>query len=53
MISATADAHWTPLMQDSEAVTLTAGHTAEAIPVGLTVRLVKPATANAVGLRWS
>ena len=47
------DAHWTALMQDSEAVTLTAGHTAEAIPVGLTVRIVKPATANAVGLRWS
>lgn len=51
--AAATDAHWTPLMQDAEPVTLTADHNAEAIPVGLTVRVVKPATTTAVGLRWA
>lgn len=46
------DAHWTPLMQSGAAVVLSSTHNAESVPVGLVLRVSKPATDNAVGLRW-
>ena len=45
------DAHWTPYFQDDAQVLLTATNMAVAIPVGLTIRVKKPATTNAVGVR--
>lgn len=46
------DAHWTALYQDGSPVTLTSTHNAECIPIGLMVRIKKPVTSAAVGVRW-
>lgn len=45
------DVHWTDYYQEGAQVKLDAYNLAVAIPVGLTIRIKKPATANAVGVR--
>ncbi len=50
---ASNDAHWANLYIRGAQVTLTSTNYAEAIPVGIVIRVVKPVTANAVGLRWA
>lgn len=49
----TVDAHWQALTLNGEAVTLTATNLAEAILVGLIIRITIPETAAEVGVRWS
>lgn len=46
-------AHWQQMYQDGVAITLTSGHHAEAIPVGLLILIDKPATATDVGVGWA
>lgn len=45
------DSDWMDFYQDDVQVLLTSTNMAVAIPVGLTIRIKKPATANAVGVR--
>jgi len=47
------DADWQTLSLDGDDQKLTASNMAISIPVGFTVRVKKPATTNAVGVRWS
>lgn len=49
------DDHWTPMMQEDEAVVLRAGNNVVLIPAELHIRLVKPAgvAGNTYGVRWS
>ncbi len=49
---ATTNAHWKNYTQADEVRNLRVGNDAEAIPVDLVIRLVKPVTASAVGVRW-
>ena len=46
-------AHWGQLTIDTVDIKLTATAHAKAIPVGMLIRVEKPATAAAVGVRWS
>ena len=48
-----SDSHWQTLYQDGSPLQITSTNHAIAIPVGMTVRVVKNATAEAVGLRWT
>ena len=47
------DANWQNFYQDSAEITITSTNHAIAVPVGLIIRIVKPVTANNVGVRWS
>lgn len=47
------DSHWTPLMQDGIAATLTSNNNVLSVPVGIFIRIEKPTTVNQVGVRWS
>lgn len=49
------DAHWTPMMQDGEAVVLNADNKVIRLPGALIVRLVKDAgiAGNEYGVRWT
>lgn len=47
------DSDWIDFYQDDVQVQLTSTNHAVAVPVGLTVRVVKHTTALAVGVRWS
>lgn len=49
------DDHWTPMMQEDEAVVLNAGNNVIRVPAELSIRLVKSAgvAGNTYGVRWS
>lgn len=47
------NAHWATLKQNDDEAVLRDGHDAHAIPVGVILRVVKPATATAVGVSWA
>lgn len=47
------DGDWQPLVLKQEAVALSSTNLAEAILVGLVVRIKIPVTVAAVGVRWS
>lgn len=50
---ANTDSNWQNLYQEGAAVTLSSTNHVIAIPVGLSIRIVKPITANNVGVRLS
>jgi len=47
------DNHWKQLELGDTSVLLRPGNDAEAMNVGLTLRVKKPVTVNLVGIRWS
>lgn len=47
------DGDWTCIEQDDIQLILRLGHDMESIPVGIVIRVKKPATTNAVGVSWS